>query len=329
MRIFLALITFLILQVLFLPLAIVGAILVGYRQLIVSRRLGISQTAVEILNGRWTMHIFGLRDDDAAARLISVLPNTSALGLWLVLTPLYLYYRISGSPRWYPVMAKAGEEGLPHLVLNRTKYFDSIIEKAKENAEQFVILGAGLDTRAYNDSDIDLKASGLKIFELDQAQNQQHKLKYLQAAGVNGSHVTFIEADFSQDSWFNALTAAGYDPNKRSIFLWEGVTLYLGETSVRHTLRTLQANAAEGSIIVADIYAKRFVTGDYSPALKTTLPVLDVTDEQFGFGLEMTNDYHQTLEAFVRSEGLTLGDTYFMGHKTPKGNWMVVAELVI
>lgn len=324
MKDILALIIFIILQILFIPLAIIGALLVAYKQLIVSKNLGVSQTAIEIINGRWTMHIFGLRDDHAAAKLASVLPNTSTFGLWLALTPLYVYYRISGSTRWYPVIAEAGKEGIANLVLNRTGYFDSIINKAKDYADQFVILGAGLDTRAYND----LKECGLKIFELDQAANQRHKLKYLQKAGIDTAHVTFVETDFLEESWFSSLVEAGYDPGKRTIFLWEGVTLYLGENSVRNTLRKVKANAAEGSIIAADIYARSFVTGDYAPGLKASLPILDTTDEQLAFGIDMEDDgYQEALESFVTSEELTLGETYFMGYKTKKGTWMVVAEI--
>ncbi len=72
MRNILALIAFIILQILFIPLAIIGAVWVGYKQLVVSKKLGVSQTAIEIINGRWTMHIFGLREDPAAAKLGSV-----------------------------------------------------------------------------------------------------------------------------------------------------------------------------------------------------------------------------------------------------------------
>ena len=325
MKNILALLVFIPLQILFVPLAIIGGIWVGYKQLAMSKRLGVSQTAIEILNGRWTMHVFGLRDDDAAAKLAPALPNTSTVGLWMALFPIYVHSRISGSPKWYPVVAQAGEEGLGNLVTNRTGYFDTIIDRAKNDAEQFVIMGAGLDTRAYNH----LKDSGLKIYELDQSPNQQHKRNYLQKAGIDAQHVTFVETDFSQEAWFNALEAAGYDANKRTIFLWEGVTLYLGEASVRRTLRTVKANAAEGSIIVADIYAKQFVTGDYAPGLKASLPILDTTGEQLAFGLGMANDYQQSLDAFVTSEGLTLGTTHFMGTKTKKGTWMVVAELKV
>ncbi|MAT99078.1 MAG: hypothetical protein CL608_18180 [Anaerolineaceae bacterium] len=324
MRNILALTIFVILQILFIPLAIVGAIWTGYKQIVVSKRLGVSQTAIEIINGRWTMHVFGLRDDDAAAKLAAVLPNTSTLGLWLALFPLYAYSRIAGATRWYPTIAKMGEEKLFNLIMNRTGYFDSIIDKVKDDAEQFVVMGAGFDTRAYNE----LKKSGLKMFELDQATTQKLKRTYLEKAGIDTTHVTFVETNFSQEDWFNSLVAAGYDATKRTIFLWEGVTLYLGETAVRNTLRTVKANAAEGSIIAADIYAKSFVTGEYDSRMKATMPILDVTDEKLSFGLGMADGaYQQSLTSFATSEGLTIGESYFMGYKTEKGVWVVVVEL--
>ena len=56
------------LQVVFLPLSIVGVLLVAYRQMLVSKRLGVSQTAIEVFNGRWTLHVFGLCNDPGAAK---------------------------------------------------------------------------------------------------------------------------------------------------------------------------------------------------------------------------------------------------------------------
>jgi hypothetical protein len=51
----LSFIVYIPLQLAFIPLAIVGGIMVGYRQIILSKKAGVSQTAIEILNGRWTM----------------------------------------------------------------------------------------------------------------------------------------------------------------------------------------------------------------------------------------------------------------------------------
>ncbi len=68
------------LQILFLPIVILGALLVAYKQIVVSKKLGLSMTAIEVINGRWTMHIFGMREDEATVSLAAALPNTSLFG---------------------------------------------------------------------------------------------------------------------------------------------------------------------------------------------------------------------------------------------------------
>jgi hypothetical protein len=60
---------FLVLQIVFVPIAIVGAVLVGYKQMVISKRLEVSQAGIEILNGRWAMHVFDIRQDLAAVEL--------------------------------------------------------------------------------------------------------------------------------------------------------------------------------------------------------------------------------------------------------------------
>jgi len=76
------------------------------------------------------------------------------------------------------------------------------------------------------------------------------------------------------------------------------------------------------------MYAKSFVSGEYDSRMKANMPLLDVTDEALSFGLEMTGDaYQQSLASFVTSEGLSVGESYFMGYKTEKGAWVVVVEL--
>jgi len=316
---FVSFLIFVVLQILFVPLAIVGAIVVGYRQIVVSKKLGTSQTAIEILNGRWTMHVFGMRNDEAAARIAAVLPNTSTFGLWLCLFPLWAKYKISGRYFAYPRIVDEGDEGIAELVTARTVYFDRIIERALGHVEQFVVMGAGLDTRAYGA----LKRQGVSCFELDQPAVQKVKLESLRAAQIDARHVTFVEVDFSKESAFDALGKKGYDPSRQTLFLWEGVTLYLNEADVRTTLQDIRKNAAPGSVVVADFYAERFVKEMGGGAKSKTL---DYTNEGLGFGLPFATDYEQNLEAFLLSEGMKLGETNFMGRNDPKGPFMVVAE---
>ena len=243
------------LQIVWLPISLIGAIFVGYRQLVVSKRLGVSHTAVEIINGRWAMDVFGLQKDPAARRLAGAIPNNSVIGLWLTLWPIWVVSRLLGTHFLYPTLPDPERAGLANLVPSRTALFDAYIDAHVQEAAQFVVLGAGLDTRAYGL----LKNRGLDLYELDQRSDQHHKRTYLKAANIDTSHVRYVEVDFAQPGWIEALLANGFDPAKKTIFLWEGVTLYLSEQAVTATLKVIGENSAPGSVVLADIYAERFV----------------------------------------------------------------------
>ena len=313
-------VVFLVLQIAFLPLAVVGFVIGAYKQLAVSKRLGVSQTMVEVLNARWTMHVFDMREDVASARLADSIPNTSPFGLWLVLFPLWVKYKMSGAYFGYPKVPDEGRENLINFMVARTLYIDRIIRRVLGDMDQFVLLGAGYDTRAYGE----FKRDGTAVFELDQTHNQELKVTSLGNAGIDAAHVTFVPVDFSRDDIFEKLQTAGYDTAKKTTFLWEGVTLYLAEEDVRKTLRDVREHAAPGSVVVADFYAERSIRMGSGSVVKKTL---EYTDETLGFGLPFEADHEQTLQHFVNSEGLTVGETTFLGSSGKKGPFMVVAEL--
>ena len=313
-------VVFVPLQFIFLPIGLVGVLLVAYRQMVISKRLGVSQTAIEVLNGRWTMHVFGIRQDKAAYGLAGSMPNTSTIGLWLCLFPLWVKYRISGRYFGYPRVPKEGEEVIGDMVVARTLYFDRIIDRLADDMEQFVVLGAGYDTRAYGA----LKSRGLTFFELDQPMTQKLKVTSLRVADIDSSHVNFVPVDFSQESIFGKLRESGYDPKKKTIFLWEGVTLYLTEADVRKTLQDIRGNAAPGSAVVADFYGERMIQAGSGSAGRKAL---GYTNEEFAFGLPFATNFENTLKGFVDSEDLKLAQTFFMGRSSTKGPFMAVAEV--
>jgi methyltransferase (TIGR00027 family) len=185
--------------------------------------------------------------------------------------------------------------------------------------EQFVVLGAGYDTRAYGL----LKKEGLACFELDQGTTQKLKIASLETAGIDASHVTFVEVDFSKESAFEKLRASGYDPEKKTLFLWEGVTLYLNEVDVRKTLQDIRGHSGSGSVVVADFYGERMLNLGKGSLGKT----LEYTNEGFGFGLPFATDFEKTLQDFLESENLKQGELHFMGRSSAKGPFMVVAEI--
>lgn len=306
---FIALIVFIIVQIIFIPFAIIGVILLTVKQVSVSKKLGVSSTALSVLSGRWIMNFYGVRKDENVARLYRALPNASEVGIWLLLFPSYLRYKIN------PSLPENDKVSVFNVVSARTVHFDHLINKSLDNVEQFVIMGAGYDTRAYGF----IQSKTIKFFELDQSNTQRLKMVSLKKAGIDSSHVTFVEVDFSTEKWYVKLEEAGYDPNKRSIFLWEGVTLYLSEADVRKTIIEIQAHSAPGSVLVADLYGDRILS----------MKGVKSTNELFNFGLDFSNDYENALKAFLESIPVKLGDFYFMGGKHKKGPMAVVTEICL
>ncbi len=323
MREILAWIFYVILQILFIPLAIVGIAISIYSQSVISKKLGVSGTAAEIASERMIMDRFGLREDRAAGQLVQVLPNVSILGGWLILFPWYIRYKLSGKNAGFPAISAPGKETVANSIVDRTVMMDQLIQNSIISVTQFVILGAGYDTRCYGS----LKDDHLRFFEVDQALTQQLKRACLLKAGIDASHVHFVEVDFVKDDWAKKLKEAGYDPEQRSLFLWEGVTLYLSEDAVRKMLREIRSKAASGSVLVCDFYAKSYITGKYSQRGKVVTKTAKMSGEAMGFGLDFSQDATGMLHSFLASENLITCEIKLLGEKTKKGSYMAVVEI--
>nr|MBX2801432.1 class I SAM-dependent methyltransferase [Myxococcales bacterium] len=166
----------------------------------------------------------------------------------------------------------------------------------------------------------------LIFFEVDQQTVQDHKRSALAQAGIDTTDTRFVVVDFSEDDLFEKLVSAGYDPTVETIFLWEGVTLYLSEEAVRHTMGLVRANAAPGSVLLADIYARRLIDIGRS---RVGSKALDYTGEGFGFGLPLDEDHESVLHTFVQSEELSVGQTFFLGSASRKGPFSAVVEMIV
>ncbi len=317
---FIAWLIYIPLQILWFPFSILGVLWVAYKQIVRSKALGLSQTAVEIVNGRWTGHVFGLRKDTASFKLAGNLPNNSVLGLRMALFPLMVAKMIAGRPFLYPQLPEDEKSRIASMVFSRSRRFDSLIERYADRAEQLVVLGAGLDTRAYGP----LANKNLTMFELDKASTQHAKRKSVKRAKLNSDHVHYVEVDFADPCWINALVASPYDPAKVTIFLWEGVTLYLSETNVRDTLAAIKAHAVQDSAVVLDFYGKRMLDMARKGAMAKSL---EATGETMDFGFDFAVDAEGVLSAFVASTGFRLGPHYFLGASHKAGAYMVVASL--
>ena len=152
----------------------------------------------------------------------------------------------------------------------------------KAGSTQVVILGAGLDSRAYRFADA---LRGARVFELDLPQTQEYKkARVRDVLGSLPAHVTYAPIDFTRQDLASVLTASGYDPTKKTTFIWEGVTMYIPEAAIDATLRAIASTAAKGSWLVFDYFTERALR-DRPAALRDVSKNVAAVGEPFVFGM--------------------------------------------
>jgi methyltransferase (TIGR00027 family) len=309
MRKLVSAVAYYILCTLMSPLILVGYI-VWVSKAIATGRSGVSRTAQSPLTARFCEHNFGTRQDEAADRLIRALPGVPPLGLRLVAGPVLLAHRLT---RYVPKAVRYPFEGdIPpqYEVWARMWFFDAAVDQYLPDVAQFVILGAGFDTRAYrlpNDTRV-------RVFEVDSPQTQMVKRETLKKAGIDSSGVTFVPADFEKEDWFAGLTAVGFDPDELTLFLWEGVTMYLDREAVEDTLRKI-ASTAHGSVVAFD-YCTTEALESRTLVWRYGRAATKAAGDMLKFGVDSTPPSRERLAELLRSCGLSLSDQRTLGEDT-------------
>lgn len=141
----------------------------------------------------------------------------------------------------------------PHL-LARTTFFDqAALDAIARGVDQVVIVGAGYDDRALR-----FRSPGVRFFELDHPDTQVDKGRRLEAIGVDAGRPTLVPVDFAQDSVPARLAVAGHADRRPTLFICEGVLVYLGLTEIVELLSGLAARSAEGSVLAASLAVHPF-----------------------------------------------------------------------
>jgi methyltransferase (TIGR00027 family) len=154
---------------------------------------------------------------------------------------LIAYHRMHGT---HPVLAGARAQ-----VTCRSRYAeDALARAAGAGVNQYVILGAGLDSFAYRGG----RAGRVRVFEVDHPASQQVKRAALAAAGIEvPGNVRYVPADLAVDPLARCLAAAGFDAAAPAVISWLGVTMYLSAEAVAQTLAAV-AGLAPGTELIAD-----------------------------------------------------------------------------
>ena len=128
---------------------------------------------------------------------------------------------------------------------------DLIIEQSKRGIDQYIILGAGLDTFAQRRPNI---ASRLQIYEIDQPNTLAWKQQRLIELGFDiPDYLHLVPVDFEVSSWREELLKAAFNVNKPAVIACTGVSLYLTKETITDMLKLI-ATLASGSTLAMTFY---------------------------------------------------------------------------
>jgi methyltransferase (TIGR00027 family) len=130
------------------------------------------------------------------------------------------------------------------MMVARTVAIDDAVRAAA--APQLVILGAGLDGRAWRMAEL----RDAVVFEVDHPDSQRDKRARVSALAQAAREVRFVAVDFARDDLDAALSAAGHDPARPTTWIWEGVVMYLARADIEATLAVVARRSAPGSRLV-------------------------------------------------------------------------------
>jgi len=133
---------------------------------------------------------------------------------------------------WMAVRSRYAEDQLTHAI--------------REGVEQYVVLGAGLDTFAYRNPH-----AGLRVFEVDHPATQQWKREQLQTAGIviPDENAVFVPVDFERQNLRSELDRSGLRMDQPAFFSWLGVVPYLTDRAFEETLEFIASMPRPSGVV--------------------------------------------------------------------------------
>ena len=169
--------------------------------------------------------------------------------------------------------------GVAFSIIVRTKFLDDLLEQASAaGVRQVVLLGAGMDSRAFR---MDWP-EGTRLFEVDTAEPLDFKATVLrQERAVPRCTRITVPVDLRED-WPGALAAAGHDPALPTVWIAEGLLIYLPEDAVELLLARIGAASAPGSRMGLTLGARGVISrfgADTGPGSAATMWVSEMPED--------------------------------------------------
>jgi methyltransferase (TIGR00027 family) len=145
-----------------------------------------------------------------------------------------------------------------HVSLRRAA-IDEALERALDaGATQLVVLGAGLDGRAWRLPSL----REVTVFEVDHPATQAGKQRRVAGRTPLAADVRFVAIDFERDALAERLAASGHASDRPTAWIWEGVTPYLYPAAIEATLIDVAARSAARSRLLVSYAVPELVPWD-------------------------------------------------------------------
>ncbi len=188
--------------------------------------------------------------------------------------------------------------GVNGAVAARIRFMDELAKReTADGLRQLVIIGAGYDTRAYRFEEVKERVA---VFEVDHPMTQAVKVDVIREIfGDLPDHVTYTPVVFGEDRMDQKLMESGYNPDLKSLFILEGLMMYIPPPAVDGLLQFIVNASGPGSGLAADCFSKAVVEG--ASPLKEARVLKQFVEEEGSslmFGIEESE-----MGAFFESRG--------------------------
>lgn len=147
------------------------------------------------------------------------------------------------------------------VIAFRTRYLDEQLHHRDPRILQIVILGAGLDARAYRLESL----RGCHVLEVDQSgaafEHKADVMKELHAPLI-AQNVDCIVSNLAEAGLEANLMGHGFNPTMPTFWVMEGLIPYIERSSIVELLKTIDYLSAPGSEFWADIPGQTLVDGE-------------------------------------------------------------------
>jgi methyltransferase (TIGR00027 family) len=182
----------------------------------------------------------------------------------------------------FELLHKYANAGLIPFINIRTRFLDDSITALRRDGGigQFVLLAAGMDTRAFR---LDWP-DGAVLYEVDHSGLIAYKQQQLERLGATPKVERRVVAADLTSNWLPELLAAGFDPDRPTLWIAEGLTFFLTAEQAAVFLTTLAGASAPGSRLELDILGAALLRNPFSRAFLDAMredgrPWLFGTDE--------------------------------------------------